>query len=226
MLDYLENLKILDALQNLANTLVVFTSDNGAEIAAKTATGPFRSNKGSAYEGGHRVPFIVAWPDGKIGDGDGLPLVGRANNCEPTDWFATFSDIFGKPYQIFVMDKGERTALAFYLLLKKIPHRPLFHNDHKETADNAACALRLDDPEVNNELFPGQWKLLFDGPFIRYGEVKPLALFNLAADPKERANQLLVPELKPLINYLSKQAIIHRTVVGIVWLNLQMGSRE
>ena len=100
------------------------------------------------------------------------------------------------------------------LLGKNIPHRPLFHNDHKETADNAACALRLDDPEVNNELFPGQWKLLFDGPFIRYGEVKPLALFNLAADPKERANQLLVPELKPLINYLSKQAIIHRNSGG------------
>ena len=55
---------------------------------------------------------------------------------------------------------------------------------------------------------------MFDGPFIRYGEVKPAALFNLAADPKERANQLLVPELKPLINYLSKQAIIHRNSGG------------
>ena len=41
-------------------TLVVFTSDNGAERNTKTATGPFRSNKGSAYEGGHRVPFLAS----------------------------------------------------------------------------------------------------------------------------------------------------------------------
>ena len=48
--------------QLVDNTLVIFTSDNGAEIKSKTATSPFRSHKGSVYEGGHRVPFIVAWP--------------------------------------------------------------------------------------------------------------------------------------------------------------------
>jgi len=220
LLDYLENTEDprRSGKKLLANTLVVFTSDNGAEITAKTATGPFRSNKGSAYEGGHRVPFIVAWPDGKIGDGD-ASTPGRKSKqlVSLQDWFATFSDILGKPLpDLRNGQKGGEDSFSILpaLLGKNIPHRPLFHNDHKETADNAACALRLDDPEVNNELFPGQWKLLFDGPFIRYGEVKPLALFNLAADPKERANQLLVPELKPLINYLSKQAIIHRNSGG------------
>ena len=39
----------------IENTVVIFTSDNGAEIQKASATGPFRSNKGSAYEGGHRL---------------------------------------------------------------------------------------------------------------------------------------------------------------------------
>ena len=54
----------------IETTLVIFTSDNGAENKAKSATGPFRSNKGSCYEGGHRVPFIASWKNGKIGDGN------------------------------------------------------------------------------------------------------------------------------------------------------------
>ncbi|MDG1892225.1 MAG: sulfatase-like hydrolase/transferase, partial [Verrucomicrobiota bacterium] len=52
----------------MENTLVIFTSDNGAEIKKKSATGPFRSNKGSVYEGGHRIPFLATWPAGGIGD--------------------------------------------------------------------------------------------------------------------------------------------------------------
>ena len=57
--------KILDALErnHLAeNTLVVVTSDNGAEHRAYE---PLRESKRSIYEGGHRVPFIVRWP-GKV----------------------------------------------------------------------------------------------------------------------------------------------------------------
>ena len=56
------------------NTLFIFTSDNGAEKNNKQFTGPLRSNKGSTYEGGHRVPFIASWPAGKVGDGDDTTL--------------------------------------------------------------------------------------------------------------------------------------------------------
>ena len=41
---------------------------------------------------------------------------------------------------------------------------------------------------------------LVDGPTLWRGQT--LGTIQSAADPKERANQLLVPELKPLINYL------------------------
>ena len=52
------------------NTVFVFTSDNGAEKNDKHFTGPVRSNKGSVYEGGHRVAFIASWPLGGVGDGN------------------------------------------------------------------------------------------------------------------------------------------------------------
>ncbi len=60
--------KILEALErnHLAdNTLIIVTSDNGAEHRAYE---PLRESKRSIYEGGHRVPFVVRWP-GKVKPG-------------------------------------------------------------------------------------------------------------------------------------------------------------
>ncbi|MFO0808134.1 MAG: sulfatase [Gemmataceae bacterium] len=51
----------LDELMLTDSTLLVFTSDNGG-LAANTPTAPLRAGKGSAYEGGVRVPLIVRWP--------------------------------------------------------------------------------------------------------------------------------------------------------------------
>jgi arylsulfatase A-like enzyme len=60
--------RILEALErnHLAeNTLVIVTSDNGAEHRAYA---PLRDSKRSIYEGGHRVPYVVRWP-GKVKPG-------------------------------------------------------------------------------------------------------------------------------------------------------------
>ncbi|WP_018631114.1 sulfatase family protein [Niabella aurantiaca] len=62
-------LAVLDSTGLAQNTLVVFTSDNGpywrGNFVKKynhRAAGPYRGMKGDAFEGGHRVPFIVRYP--------------------------------------------------------------------------------------------------------------------------------------------------------------------
>lgn len=50
------------------NTLVLFFSDNGASSDFPSGSSHYRGNKGSVYEGGHKVPFIACWP-GRIRSG-------------------------------------------------------------------------------------------------------------------------------------------------------------
>ncbi|MEQ1859509.1 MAG: arylsulfatase [Chthoniobacteraceae bacterium] len=52
-------LEALDRHQLADNTLVIATSDNGAE---QRTYEPLRESKRSIYEGGHRVPYVVRWP--------------------------------------------------------------------------------------------------------------------------------------------------------------------
>jgi len=54
-------LKKLDDLKLGDRTIIAFTSDNGGLIGC-TSNAPLRAGKGSAYEGGVRVPLIVRWP--------------------------------------------------------------------------------------------------------------------------------------------------------------------
>jgi arylsulfatase A len=81
-------LATLDDLKLSEKTIVVFTSDNGGLLPA-TSNKPLRVGKGSAYEGGVRVPLIVRWP--------GVSRPGSV--CEtPTitlDWYPTIAEAAG-----------------------------------------------------------------------------------------------------------------------------------
>jgi arylsulfatase A-like enzyme len=70
--------KILDTLDRLGirdRTAIFFTSDNGGQ-ASITDMLPLRAGKGSAYEGGVRVPFIMSWPEvTKPGSTSDVPVI-------------------------------------------------------------------------------------------------------------------------------------------------------
>lgn len=198
----------------IENTIVIFTSDNGAEKNSDIATGPFRSHKGSCYEGGHRVPFIVSWPAGGVRRGK--------TNKTPIglqDLYATFAEIVNQPLpNLRAGNKGAEDSFSVLAAFrgKRITKRPpLFFNDHKEARqDPAAAAMRLDSPIVNGKAYNGQWKIFFDAKLLREGVANPYELFNLAVDQWEQQNLIDHSDLNPLVEHLTQQALRYRNTGG------------
>jgi arylsulfatase len=86
-----EVLKKLEAMGQLDNTLVVFTTDNGAEAISFPDGGvtPFKGQKGEAWEGGFRAPCVVRWP------GHIKPGTVKDELFAALDWVPTLVDIAG-----------------------------------------------------------------------------------------------------------------------------------
>ena len=97
-------------------TVIIFSSDNGGvggyqreglkDSGSVTDNAPLRSGKGSLYEGGTRVPFIVKWP--------GVVKPGTTSNVPSihVDVFPTFLEITGAPKPAQVLD-GESLVKVF-----------------------------------------------------------------------------------------------------------------
>ncbi len=51
------------------NTILIFMTDNGTARGQELYNAGMRGHKGSEYEGGHRVPFMLRWPEGKMTGG-------------------------------------------------------------------------------------------------------------------------------------------------------------
>ena len=65
--DNVQRLRTYLADNNLAdNTIFIFTTDNGTSAGHKVFNANMRGKKGSQYEGGHRVPFFIHWPNGHL----------------------------------------------------------------------------------------------------------------------------------------------------------------
>jgi arylsulfatase A-like enzyme len=86
-------LKHLDDIGEANNTIVIFITDNGAEVFTWPDGGmtPFRATKGTVFEGGFRVPCIVRWP-GKI-----KPGTVENGIFSGLDWLPTLAAAAGNP---------------------------------------------------------------------------------------------------------------------------------
>ena len=86
-------LKKLEDIGQLDNTIVVFTTDNGAEAISFPDGGvtPFKGQKGEAWEGGYRAPMVVRWP------GHIKPGTVKNQLFAALDWVPTLVDIAGGP---------------------------------------------------------------------------------------------------------------------------------
>ena len=112
--------QVLDALKANGiddNTLVIFSSDNGAEtnyvyqrdVYGHYSSLNFKGGKRDIYEGGHRVPFLMRWP--------ALIQAGSETNvpvCQ-TDYLATIAEIIG----VKLPDNAGRTVTVYCLFYKE-----------------------------------------------------------------------------------------------------------
>jgi uncharacterized protein (TIGR03000 family) len=86
-------LKKLEDMGQLDNTIIVFTTDNGAEAVSFPDGGvtPFKGQKGQAWEGGYRAPCVVRWP------GHIKPGTVKNQLFAALDWLPTLVEIAGGP---------------------------------------------------------------------------------------------------------------------------------
>lgn len=124
-----ELLKKLDDLGIADETIVMFTSDNGAEVFSWPDGGnhPFRGEKGTVYEGGFRVPMIAKWP-GVIEPG---VIVNDIMAAE--DWLPTLLDAAGVPDIKEKLLTGHKAGdKTFKNHLDGYNFRPFFEGAEKE----------------------------------------------------------------------------------------------
>ena len=167
------------------NTIIVFTTDNGAENFTWPDGGntPFAGGKGTAMEGGFRVPALLRWP-GKV-------AAGKVENgiFSGMDWFPTFVTAAGNPNITAELLKGKQMGGKNYkvhldgydqtaLITGKGPsarHEILYFTE------GTLSAMRIDDYKYRFTDQPGGWlggTVKVDWPILT----------NIRLDPFERMN--------------------------------------
>jgi arylsulfatase len=187
--------RIMDKVRSLGldkNTLVVFTTDNGAwqDVYPDAGYTPFRGTKGTVREGGNRVPAI-AWMPGKIAAGSKNHEI-----CGGLDLMATFASVGGvklpqqdRAGQPIIFDSYDITPVLFGT--GKSPRNTWFYFTENELSPGAARVgnykalfnLRGDDGATTGGLAVDSnqgWK----GP-EKYVATVPQVI-DLWADPQER----------------------------------------
>jgi len=176
-------LKHLDDIGVADNTIVIFTTDNGAEVFTwpDGAMTPFRATKGTVFEGGFRVPCIARWP-GRIKPGtvqngifsglDWLPtLVAAAGNPNITQQLLQGQQIGDRTYKNH-LDGYDQTDL----LMGRGPSK---RHEIFYFGESQLGALRIDDFKFQFYQQPYGWP----GEKVTTGMP---TIINIRQDPFER----------------------------------------
>ncbi len=183
LLDKLDELKIAD------NTIVMYSTDNGAEVMSWPDGGstPFRGEKDTNFEGGWRVPCAIRWP--------GMIKPGTISNevFSHTDMLPTLAAVAGEPDVVSKLKKGYKSGnktfkvhIDGYNLLpflkgevKQNPRRAfLYWSD-----DGDLMALRVDNWKVHFMEQRAKGVGVWREPMVSLRAPK---IVNLRSDPFER----------------------------------------
>lgn len=185
--------------QGLAeNTIIIFTSDNGCspeadfEILGEKGHQPsaiYRGHKADIYEGGHRVPFVIKWPDRITANS-----VSDVTICH-TDFMATLADIVG-------IDLKENEAEDSFSLLPivlnseaKFEREATVHH-----SVNGSFAIRKDNYKLIFCPGSGGWSYPRPGK-DDMSALQKFQLYDLQEDPAEKDN--LVEQLPEKVDELT-----------------------
>ena len=182
-LDKLDELGIAD------DTIVLYSTDNGAEVMTWPDGGatPFRGEKATNWEGGFRVPMVIRWP--------GTIEPGTINNeiCAHEDLIPTFVAAAGDPDIVekcraghTVGDRTYKVHLDGYNLLPALQAKPdewprklfPYWGD-----DGEFLALRYEQWKVVFQEQRAHGLAVWEEPFV---ELRAPHMFNIRSDPFER----------------------------------------
>ncbi|WP_299552301.1 sulfatase [Seonamhaeicola sp.] len=172
--------KLLKSLRDSGlenNTLIIFTSDNGGIRSISSQT-PLKAGKGSYYEGGIRVPFIVKWPNHVKAGGK------NTNTVSQLDIYPTLQQIVGAPDKASILDGIDITPQLKHsdntLTRDLYFHFPIYLQAYNPGKDDARDPLFRTRP--GSVIISGNWKL------HEYFEDHAYELYNLKEDISEQHN--------------------------------------
>jgi len=185
------------------NTIIIFTSDNGCSPAAKIdeltskdhyPSYIYRGHKADIYEGGHRVPYIIRWPN-KIKKG----TISKDLICT-TDLLATCADIIG--YSLKDNEGEDSFSMLPFLEEKELNKQSRLDAVHHSI--NGSFAIRKGDWKLIMCPGSGGWSFPRPNDKAALEGLPETQLYNLASDPAEsnnlvESNPSKAKELKQLL---------------------------
>jgi arylsulfatase A-like enzyme len=185
-------LQKLDELGVADNTVVVFTTDNGAEVLSWPDGGatPFRGEKDTNWEGGWRVPCVMKWP-GVIEPGRVINEIGSLQ-----DFIPTFAAANGEPNLVEKVKKGyTMNGKTYKVHLDGYNLLPFLSGKEKESprkgflywSDDGDCmALRVGRFKI---VFAEQRSKGIDAWREPLSQMRVPKFYDLHADPFERGEE-------------------------------------